>query len=96
MPPPRLKGDGRRAKDAKGTFFRLIRLLFQYYKKEIIFILACIAVTALAGTAPSIFVQTITAYINEGVDLAKSGIPGGEVFASLLPSILTEIGRAHV
>jgi len=73
MPPPRLRGDGRRAKDTKGTALRLIRLLFQYYKKEIIFILACIAVTALAGTAPAIFVQTMTAYINEGVDLAKSG-----------------------
>ena len=92
MPPPRLRGDGRRAKDTKGTALRLIRLLFQYYKKEIIFILACIAVTALAGTAPAIFVQTMTAYINEGVDLAKSGIPGAEVFASLLPSILTAVG----
>ncbi len=91
MPPPRMKGDGRKAKDAKGTFLRLIRLLFQYYKKEIFFILLCITITALAGTAPAVYIETITSYIKTGIDLAKSGIPGGEVFASLLPSILTAL-----
>ncbi len=91
MPPPRMKGDGRKAKDAKGTFFRLIRLLLTYYKKEIFFILLCIAVAALAGTAPSIYVQTITAYIEEGLALARGGMPGGEAFATLLPAILTAL-----
>ena len=66
MPPPRMKGDGRKAKNAKGTLFRLISLLFTYYKKEIIFIAACIVIAALVGVAPSVYIQTIASYIEEG------------------------------
>ena len=61
MAPPRMRGNGRKAKDVKGTLLRLVKMLFTYYKKEVIAILACILITALVGVAPSIYVQTIAA-----------------------------------
>ena len=52
MPPVRLSGDGRKAKDPKKTMGRLLRYLLQY-KFTLIVVLLCILVSALASVASS-------------------------------------------
>ena len=91
MAPPRMRGNGRKAKDVKGTLLRLVKMLFTYYKKEVIAILACILITALVGVAPSIYVQTIAAYITSGINAVKDGASAGEVYAALAPSVLRSL-----
>ena len=52
MPPVRMRGDGRMAKDPKKTFFRLLRYLLQY-KVTIFVVLLCILTTALVQSRSS-------------------------------------------
>ena len=92
MPPPRMKGDGRKAKNAKGTIVRLFSLLFTYYKKEIIFVGFCIVVAALVGVAPSVYIQTIASYIERGAAMVKGGMTGAEAYAALAPAIFSSLG----
>ena len=87
-----MKGDGRKAKNAKGTFLRLLSLLFTYYKKEIVFIGFCIVIAALVGVAPSIYIQTIASYIEQGAAMVKGGATGAEAYAALAPAILSSLG----
>ncbi len=88
MPAPQIKGDGRSAKRPKGILGRLIGLLFSYYKKELILVLSCILIVSLVGVAPSIYIQTIASYIEEGVGLVKNGgLTPGEAYATLAPAI---------
>ena len=91
MPAPRMRGDGRRARNAKGTMGRLLRMLFHYYKGPVLLVLFCIIVTALVGVAPSVYIQTISAYIVEGTDMVKGGLSGGEAWAALAPSVTTSL-----
>ncbi len=91
MAAPRMKGDGRRAKNAKGTLGRLIGLLLSYYKKEVIIVLACIVILAIVGVSPAVYIQTIASYIEQGVEMAKAGRPGAEVYAELAPAILRSL-----
>ncbi len=91
MAAPRMRGDGRRAKNAKGTLGRLIGLLLSYYKKEVIIVLACIVILAIVGVSPAVYIQTIASYIEQGVAMAKAGRPGAEVYAELAPAILRSL-----
>ncbi len=49
MPPARMRGDGRKAKDPKKTFFRLLSYLKPHIPR-LVLVLACIFVTALVST----------------------------------------------
>ncbi len=91
MAPPRMRGNGKKAKDAKGTVLRLIRLLFTYYKKEVITVLSCILVVALVGVAPSVYVNTIASYITKGIEAVKSGVSGWDAYGALLPDIIVSL-----
>ena len=91
MPPPRMKGNGAKAKDAKGTILRLVRMLLSYYKKEIFVIFFCIILAALVGVAPAVYVQTIAGFITQGINMIKDGMPAAEVYASLAPSVLSSL-----
>ena len=46
MPPPRIMGDGRKAKNPKKTFLRLLKYMLQY-KFHILMVLLCIFAHAL-------------------------------------------------
>jgi ATP-binding cassette subfamily B protein len=92
MAAPRLKGNGRRATNVKGTLARLISLLFTYYKKQVFVVLACIIVVALVGVAPALYIQTIATYIEQGVALAKGGMSGAEAYAAVAPAIFKSLG----
>ena len=91
MAPPRMRGDGRKAKDAKGTILRLVRMLLTYYKREVIAVLVCILITALVGVAPAVYVQTIAGYITSGIEAVKNGIPAREAYEALAPAVLKSL-----
>ena len=52
MPPPRMRGDGRKAKDPKKTFFRLLGYMKRYWP-NLLGVLVCIVVAAIASTRGS-------------------------------------------
>lgn len=91
MPAPRMRGNGAKAKDAKGTIGRLLRLLFTCYKKEVIIVLVCILIASLAGVAPAVYVQTIASYIERGIRAVTDGISGNDAFAALLPELIPSL-----
>ncbi len=91
MPPPRMKGNGAKAKNAKGTTLRLIRMLLNYYKKEVLIIFACIIIASIVGVAPAVYVQTIASFITKGIAMIKDGMPAAEAYAALAPSVLKSL-----
>ena len=58
MAPPRMMGDGRKAKDPKKTFFRLLKYMLQY-KFYIIMVLLCILVHALVQSRSAVMLGTL-------------------------------------
>ena len=58
MPPPRIMGDGRKAKDPKKTFFRLLKYLLQY-KFHIALVLVCILAQALVQSFSATMLGTL-------------------------------------
>ena len=52
MPPARMRGDGRKAKDPKKTLLRLLKYLTQY-KFTLLIVVLCIFATAYASTRGS-------------------------------------------
>ena len=58
MPPPRIMGDGRKAKDPKKTFFRLLKYLLQY-KFHIALVLMCILAQALVQSFSATMLGTL-------------------------------------
>ena len=58
MAPPRMMGDGRKAKDPKKTFFRLLKYMLQY-KFYIIMVLLCILAHALVQSRSAVMLGTL-------------------------------------
>ena len=70
MPPPRIMGDGRKAKDPKKTFVRLLKYMLQY-KFHIVLVLACILAQALVQSFSATMLGTLVdEYI---LPMVKSG-----------------------
>ena len=58
MPPVRMRGDGRKAKDPKKTFFRLLKYMMQY-KFHILMVLLCILAHALVQSRSAVMLGTL-------------------------------------
>ena len=58
MPPVRMRGDGRKAKDPKKTFIRLLKYMLQY-KFHILMVLLCILAHALVQSRSAIMLGTL-------------------------------------
>ncbi len=58
MPPPRMMGDGRKAKDPKKTFARLLGYLLQY-KFHVLMVLLCIFAHALVQSRSAVMLGTL-------------------------------------
>ena len=58
MPPARMRGDGRKAKDPKKTFLRLLKYLLAY-KGTILIVLLCIFAAALVQSRSSVMLGTL-------------------------------------
>ena len=73
----------------KGTFGRVLKYLFQFYKGPIILVGVCIVLSAMAQASPSIFQRTVLDY----VDKALKGIMGGELSG---PAEALEVYFPHI
>ncbi len=58
MPPPRIMGDGRKAKNPKKTFLRLLKYMLQY-KFHILMVLLCIFAHALVQSRSAVMLGTL-------------------------------------
>ena len=58
MPPPRIHGDGRKAKDPKKTFLRLLKYLM-HYPIHILLVLLCIFAHALVHSQSAVMLGTL-------------------------------------
>ena len=58
MPPPRMSGDGRKARNPKKTFFRLLKYMLQY-KFHILMVLVCIFAHALVQSRSAVMLGTL-------------------------------------
>ena len=68
----------------KGTFSRLLKTLFKYYKWQTIVVLVCIFLNAFGSLVSSVFLRTLVdEVITPGI---KSGL--GEVWGELIGLII--------
>lgn len=66
---------------------RLIRLLFKEYPVMLTIVMVCIVISALIGVAPSVYIETITSYIEQGLTSGWDAVK-----APILKAITTMIG----
>ena len=66
----RRKMDMTKAPAKKGTFKRLIKYVFNHYKKQLIAVFLCLIVSAAGGLVSSLFMQ-------KNIDLMVEGVEGG-------------------
>lgn len=76
MPGPRGFKGGPKAKNTKGTFLRLFKFLFKYYKTYLIIVAVCILLSALAGTVSSLFLNQLLLVIGDGINTGFNSVSG--------------------
>ena len=91
---PRGRGGPRGAK-IKDLDFKLIGKLLNLLRKDypvvLILIGVCIAVSAVAGVVPAVFVKNMTAFMERGLAMYADGMSGSEAWSTLLPEITTTL-----
>ena len=70
MKPNMRPGMKPRPKAKKGTFKRLIKLLFSFYPVLLPLTLLCIMFSSLIGSIPSLFMQKVFAKIEEAMEFS--------------------------
>lgn len=78
----KMKGRRPVKKVKKGTFSRLIKYLFSFYKVPMIFIIICIVFSAIGNALPNIFVQNIVGAITSATS-ADATLTATEAFARI-------------
>ena len=84
--PHGLNGMQAKGKTNMKALGRLIKLLFREYPAMLSIVMVCIVVSALVGVAPSVYIETITSYIEQGLRLGWA-----EVYAPIVSAIVTMI-----
>lgn len=85
---PRQPNMGRPMKKArKGTFGRLMKYVFSFYKKQFILVLICILLSSMATALPGIFQNSVLTDAETGLELVKGGMDKQEALNQVLPSI---------
>lgn len=90
-------GPGKNMRGPKPTInpknlVRIIKMLFKDYPAAISVILVCIIVSALIGVLPSVFIKTMTSYIEEGLKLGWVATKPKIVKAIILMIVFYSIG----
>ena len=80
---PMLAGKGKVNTKALG---RLIKMLFKNYPAMLITVMVCIVISALVGVAPSVYIETITSYIEQGLRSSWA-----EVYTPIINAIVTMV-----
>ena len=70
------------------AFARLMKQLFHDYPVQLTVVIVCILLNALIGITPTIFVKTITSYIEEGLTSSWGAIYGKMIQAVILMVVL--------
>lgn len=90
---PRQPSMGRPIKKArKGTFSRLLKYVFSFYKKQFILVLICILLSSMATALPGIFQNSVLTDAETGLELVKGGMDKQEALNQVLPSIKKAVG----
>lgn len=90
---PRQPSMGRPIKKArKGTFSRLLKYVFSFYKKQFILVLICILLSSMATALPGIFQNLVLTDAETGLELVKGGMDKQEALNQVLPSIKKAVG----
>lgn len=90
---PRQPSMGRPMKKArKGTFSRLLKYVFSFYKKQFILVLICILLSSMATALPGIFQNSVLTDAETGLELVKGGMDKQEALNQVLPSIKKAVG----
>ena len=84
--PHGLNGMQAKGKTNMKALGRLIKLLFREYPAMLSIVMVCIVVSALVGVAPSVYIETITSYIEQGLRLGWA-----EVYTPIVSAIVTMI-----
>ena len=76
-------------KAKKGTFGRLLKYVFKYYKWQFVLVLVCILLSALATALPGIFQQNILSLVEDALGfISKDNMPAQDALAAVFPDIL--------
>ncbi|MBR3593261.1 MAG: ABC transporter ATP-binding protein [Clostridia bacterium] len=84
---------GPKAKDVKGSLFRLIKFLIADYKKQLIFVLICLFFGTIALTTTSIFVKNLVEIVEAGLKAGQTaeGFNAAVGFAAIKGDLITLI-----
>ena len=66
---------------------KLLGLLWHDYPVVMVLVAVCLAVAAAAGVVPAVIVRQMTAFMTQGLAMAKDVTDGPVIWASLLPEI---------
>ena len=66
---------------------RLAKQLFRDYPVQLTVVLICIALSALIGIAPAVYIETITGYIEEGLTSSWDGV-SGKIFSAITTMVI--------
>ncbi len=75
----------------KGTFGRVIKYLFKFYKGPIILVAICIVLSAIAGASPSIFQQTVLSYVEDALTMISGDSSTENALAAYFPLIIITV-----
>ena len=92
MPGPRGFRGGPKAANAKGTLFRLLRYLWQYYKVYLLIVFLCLIFGAVAGSISSVFLNKIVLLIQKGIEHGYNAISSGLYRTLILMGTVYSIG----
>ena len=74
---------------------RLAKQLFRDYPVQLTVVLICIALSALVGIAPAVYIETITGYIEEGLTSSWDDV-SAKIFSAITTMvILYALHAAH-
>ena len=76
----------------KGTFGRIMKELFSFYKFPLIVVLVCIILSAVAGAVPSLFIRGITDGIADGIAVHSNGGDLSPIWRTIYTNIFFLIG----
>lgn len=89
---PRQPNMGRPMKKVKkGTFKRVLSLLFTFYKVPFIVVIVCICLSAIATACPSLFQRYVIDTVSEALTSMQNGMNTGTALDQYLPSIVIAV-----
>ncbi len=92
-PGGRMRG-GPKAKDIKGSFLRVMKLLWGDYNKKLVLVFACLIIGTVATSVSSIFINNLVLIVKDGVEHGFDAIKGDlfRLLAIMIATYATGVG----